>query len=101
MAHSAYANSNGKTNAEKYYIISTIGMSIIADALESASYLFISSSFKIAKSGCLQHKVSEGEKSFAFISGTGLDIIIQEFELDLDPEKIRNGFYTIFCRRMI
>lgn len=101
MDHSPCAPTNGSMTNEKYYMISTIGMSVIAESFRSAAYLFISSGFRISSSGCLKQKVKDARESLAFISGTGLDIVIQEFNLDYDPDKLRNGFYTIFCRSMI
>ena len=101
MGHSAYANSNGNGVAEKYYLLGTIGLSVIVETFKSAAYLFISTGFKIETSGSLKDKIAEGERSFAFIRGTGLEICIQEFELDLDADELRKVFYTMFCRRML
>ena len=35
-------------------------------------------------------------ESLAFIQGTGLDITIKNFGLDLEPEQLRFTFYRIF-----
>jgi len=63
--------------------ISTMGLSMICETLKDASLISTKSS-KIA------------QQALAFIEGTGLEIAIRNYNLDLDPKQLRYQFYAIF-----
>ena len=37
---------------------------------------------------------SEVSESMAFVQGTGLNLVIEEYELGVDPEEFREGFFN-------
>lgn len=67
-------------------VMNTIGMSILHEAFRNASY------FHKVHYG--NHFVSRKEvnESYAFVQGTGLEVLLSSYRLDYDAEKLRSGF---------
>lgn len=70
-----------------------MGLSIICRTILEASYVFTGTSGN--NKNCYQSS-KIAQEALAFIQGTGLDITIQRFALDLDPDKVREEFDKIF-----
>ena len=68
----------------KFMIMNTIGESVLIETLRSAAYFVTRSS-----NG---QRFNESSACYLFVQGTGLDVLIQRFHLDYDPEKIRDTF---------
>ncbi len=86
---------HGTDDLVKSYVLmlNTIGMSVIIDALKSASYLF-------ADTGkYTEATMDESKKSMAFIQGTGLDIALNYYYIQLDPDQLRSDFKTAMKRK--
>jgi hypothetical protein len=64
-------------------MITTLGLSIITQSLREASTICTKSS-------------AQAVKAFAFVNGSGLDITIQRFGLNLNAGELRYEFYQIF-----
>lgn len=64
------------------FYMGTIGLSILYETLCTASKI---NYYKQAKGG-------EVKACYMWVQGTGLDVLIESYEMDYDPEKLRNGF---------
>ncbi len=62
--------------------------------LFEASYAFIHTNGKMTKEHLA--KIGTSKEAFAFISGTGFDIMLEEYGLDYDADAIREFFYQRF-----
>lgn len=74
-------------------IMSSMGEAIIVETMKSAAY-FVSRSgnnFK-PKHHVTKQFLQESRYCYYFVQGTGLDILINDYQLDLDPEELRNQF---------
>lgn len=40
--------------------------------------------------------VERGKEAFAFVQGTGLELIIDYYQLDYNPDEIRDQFFNLF-----
>lgn len=71
-------------------MMNTIGMSILAETMIQASRFIY-----------LKHPSKNGvtAQCYAFIQGTGLDILLGSYGLDYDPEYLRSGFNYYLCRQ--
>src|SRR5437773_297584 len=72
------------TDYRNLVIMATMGLAVICNSLKEASVVFNGNSSKTAA------------RAMAFIQGTGLEVTIQTFELDLNANQIRAEFYRIF-----
>ena len=71
-------------------------MASLVDTFVQASYIF--GNRHDANAGGYTHKqrMQIGQVALAFISGTGLDIMIEYYRMDYNAEEIRNQFFGIF-----
>ena len=63
----------------------------MVNLFEEASLQFVTTNQHL---GVKSAKASE--QAFAFISGTGLDLMIHFYHLDLDPSLLRSAFFRKF-----
>ena len=75
--------------------MNTLGMTILENAFKTASFLFTRSNSVSEK------KLEEYKENLAFIQGTGLEIMLDTYHIVYDANKLRNGFFTIFNRKLI
>ena len=77
----------GNGNGEVALLLwaNTIGLSIISETLRSAAMFILNTNAYI-------YKVREYRESYAFVQGTGLDMVMQQYGLNYDPDELRNGF---------
>lgn len=70
-----------------------MGLCILANTLREASYYFTGTSSLVGH----PYKSSEiATKALAFIQGTSLEVMLEEYSIDLDANKIRAEFYRVF-----
>jgi len=74
-------------------LMNTLGLSIITEAMRSASRLFISTK------NVGEKKIAEYRESLVYIQGTGLELTMQDYGVQLDAEELRNSFFTTFDQR--
>lgn len=67
-------------------LMNTIGISVLCEALRNASYFY--------KVDYGNHFVKRKEvnECYAFVQGTGLEILLESYHLNYDADQIRNGF---------
>lgn len=71
-----------------------IALSILKNTLFEASYMFTHTNG--CKSVTAMTSLQVSKQAYAFLSGTGLDIMLDEYQLDYSAESIRNAFYEKF-----
>lgn len=74
----------------------TLLVGIIVDTFLEASYMFGYRQKANAVGHTNPKLMDNAKEAFAFISGTGLDIMIKEYGIDLNPEELRFQFYQKF-----
>lgn len=82
-----------EVDARNILIMTTMALAIICNCLKDASYLFATSSINVRNH---RDKFSLATEAYAFIQGTGLEVTIQRFELDLNADRIRYEFTKVF-----
>jgi len=77
----------------KLLIMNTLGESVLVETLRSASY-FISRTGNgyHPKFWREQDRLKEGESCYYFVQGTGLDILIEYYDLGYNPNEVRDQF---------
>ena len=88
-----YKQSVVEANAKGFYFYNTLALSLITHTFTEAAYMFThTANFPT------RHKqyLSASKQAFAFIQGTGLEIMIQVYNLDYDAAKLREIFYDKF-----
>ena len=68
----------------------------IVDTLVSAAYIFGDRHHANSEAHSHKQRMKLGKVAFAFIQGTGLDVMIKHYKLDYNAEEIREKFYFIF-----
>lgn len=88
-----YKQSVVEANAKGFYFYNTLALSLITNTFTEASYMFTHTANVPTR-----HKqyLSASKQAFAFIQGTGLEIMIQVYNLDYDANKLREIFYEKF-----
>lgn len=74
-------------------ILNRIGIGVIKEALQSAAYYLTHSN------GNNMRQLNEASQSFTFVSGTGLDVIINYYHLDYNSDRLKDAFYCTVGRR--
>ena len=76
----------------------TICLSSIADALIDAAYLF---GYRQRRSShpLSESKLAAAKEAYAFVSGTGLDMVIRYYQMELDPDELRSKFMNIWKQK--
>lgn len=88
-----------KVEIQQLMFINTLGLYTLVETLRTAQYVFHATNNRghaiSPKSGMRQR----AEECFAFIQGTGLEMMLRRHHIDLDAEVLRDGFYTAIGRR--
>ncbi len=74
-------------------MLNTIGIAILRETFEDAAYYLTHSS------GTRMKKLCQASQSFAFIRGTGLELICSYYHLDYNTEELRNSFFSMVGHR--
>ena len=77
----------------KFYIatINSLGHSVLLETIRSAVF-YLNNSNQICKSRFFKLELKEGKSCYAFIQGSGLDAMLNEWNLEYDPFQIRVNF---------
>lgn len=90
-----------QTQLQQLIFINTLGLYTLVDTFRTAQYVFMTSNnagHAISPSGKMKQKA---EECFAFIQGTGLELLLRRHHIDLDAEALRDGFYTAIGQRKL
>ena len=82
---------NGNGNLAMLLWANTIGMSILAEAFRSASL------FVLHTNGT-GRRFKQHAQSFAFVQGSGLEMVIHTYGLEYDPDQLRSDFNYYLSR---
>ena len=74
----------------------TLAVSSLVNSLLEAAYILGHRRKKNAEGKTNPRLQKASRQAFAFISGTGLDLMIERCQLDYDPDEIRSQFYILF-----
>ena len=72
-------------------MFTTLGLGAIASAFEEAAMLYVWTNGYLGKKN-----LKIAQQALAFIQGTSLEIAIQTYGLDYDPDSLRQTFFRIF-----
>lgn len=75
--------------------MNTLGMAILKDALERLAFPWTNSSTLYMDQAMAQ------SDALMFIQGTGLDNVIEDYHIALDPTEIRRTFFYMFRKRKL
>ena len=81
-------------DALNIFFMNTIGEAVLCETLRSAAYYFVRSCHGVTTSTSYfkRNLLTESKQCFMFIQGTGLDIILESYNLDYDADKLRQSF---------
>jgi len=71
-----------------------LASSLLKHTIIEAAYAFVNTTGKLTKQKRIMIETSK--QALAFISGTGLDIMLQTYGIEYDPDELRESFYAIF-----
>jgi len=75
----------------------TICLSSVVDAIIDAAYLFGYRERK-RSTPVSEERMSMAHEAYAFISGTGLNKVIEYYDLGLDADRLRTSFESLWRR---
>ena len=75
---------------------STLALSTLVNTILDAAYVLGYRSKKNAEGKINPKLEAKSRQAYAFVSGTGLDLMIKYYQLDYDPEEIREQFFKRF-----
>jgi len=81
---------------EQILFINTIGLCVLMQNLQSAAYYISHTNaniFQYKRKHEFLYRMKDGSASYAFINGSGLDVMLNQYALDYDAEKLRDGFF--------
>lgn len=82
----------GSSELVRVLLMNTIGQSILIETLKSAHYFITHSNGFDPKHHVTKRNFLDSKQCYFFMQGTGLDTLIQSYELDYNPETLRDGF---------
>lgn len=83
-----------EANGKGFFSYTQIAKSVLENTLVEAAYMFVHTNGKLSREK-IQY-IENSRQAFAFISGTGFEIMIERYGLDYDVDKIRTAFYEKF-----
>lgn len=92
----------GSNGAYHAVLMNTIGMAILVDSFKAASKMFSDTQNRIQRNKLTKYRNHDlypygvCKESLAFIQGTGLEIILDEYKIPLDPDCLRQTFFSMF-----
>lgn len=92
----------GLTQEVKVYVqtpykleaLAIVANQVLESTLKEASYILVNTDDSLKKFNPSLYKASS--KAFIFVSGTGLDLMLEYYHLEYDPNEIRHQFFTMF-----
>jgi hypothetical protein len=80
-----------QTDYRNLLMMTTLGMQVIKQALQDAAY------YVTHTSGTFNRKaMTASYEAYMFVQGTGLEMVIQKFAIDLNAEVLKEEFNKIF-----
>lgn len=70
--------------------LNTIGEAVLVEALKEAAYYWHHTNGK-----CNKKRMIEARESFMFVSGTGLEVIVDYYHLGYHAETMKDHFLTM------
>ena len=74
-------------------MLNTIGAAILRETFEDAAFYLAHSN------GAKMKKLLQAGQSFAFIRGTGLELVCNYYHLDYNTDELRNSFFSMVGHR--
>lgn len=81
---------------EQILFINTIGLCVLMQNLKSAAYYISHTNANIyayKRKHEFLYRMQDGSASYAFINGSGLEIMLEQYALDYNAEELRSGFF--------
>ena len=80
--------------------VNTLGLSILTETLKSAAFYMSNTLHHVNQctkfyTSHFNSEMKEGSECLAFIQGTGLELILERYCLDYNPDKLRDKFFHI------
>ena len=79
----------GSTNVEYLLTMNQIGIAILSDAFKNVNYYFHHSN------NIGRQRLRVVSDSLAFIQGTGLELVMEAYHVDYNPDNLRNTFFSM------
>lgn len=79
-----------------FVTLNTIGEAVLVETLKEAAY-YVSHS----NGHCSRRLLDQTRSSYVFITGTGLDLIIDYYHLGYDPGLLRTQFFWMLGRNTL
>lgn len=83
-----------EANPQGLHSYHKLAISILRHTLQEASYVFVHTNGRLTREKSIHMATSR--QALAFVMGTGLDIMLQSYGMDYNPEDLREQFYAIF-----
>lgn len=83
-----------EANGRGFFSYAQIAKGVLANALVEAAYMFVHTNGKLTRDKLAL--LENSRQAFVFISGTGLEILLEEYGLGYDADQIRTTFYEKF-----
>ena len=80
------------SSPEWWAIVNTLGQSALIETLRMAAYYVTHSNGIQTKSHMFTIEIKEARSCYFYIQGTGLNMLLEKFNLDYDPDRIRESF---------
>ena len=74
----------------------TLALSSLVNSILDAAYIFGYRKKKQSEGHINPEMVENSKEAFAFISGTGLNMMIEYYQIDYNAEELREKFYHLF-----
>ena len=72
-------------------IINTMGHAVLIETIRMAAF-YVAHSDSTHNSKTWNLKIREAKSCYAYVTGTGLEIIVDKFGLEYNPDRLRNDF---------
>lgn len=79
-------------NLMRLMLKTTLGESVLIETIRCAAYFISRSSNPISNHYELKNHFEEGRSCYFFLQGTGLEALVEYYELNYNPYDIRAGF---------
>lgn len=83
---------NSDPAVRMFMMLNTLGMAIITEAMIDVRTM-------VRESITSSAGVAQCSASLAFLIGTGLEMIIEQYQIGYDPDMLRKNFFTMLDRR--
>lgn len=78
------------------YLLNSMGRASLIEIIQAASFLFTPSSHWVTGEIRRKDAVREAKQCYAFIAGTGLEVMLDQYCIAYDADEIRRAFREYF-----